>query len=148
RPHPRGGRHRDPALADPHLRRAHPGAATALGVTFVQGMAGALARLPTPVALRVGRRLGDLTSLAVPRRRSVVVKNIAQAFPELSEGARQRLARQSWQHIGMTIVELARVLARPLQATLDEMTIEGQEHIQQAMTEHGAALMLTAHLGN
>jgi KDO2-lipid IV(A) lauroyltransferase len=45
-------------------------------------------------------------------------------------------------------VELARLLARPLQATLDEMTMDGREHIQRAMTEHGRALMLTAHLGN
>jgi len=111
-------------------------------------VAGALARLPAPVALGLGRRLGELTALAVPRRRRVVLKNLAQAFPELSEEARQQLARHSWQHIGMTIVEMARVLARPLQATLDEMTMDGREHIQRAMAEHGAALMLGAHLGN
>jgi len=107
-----------------------------------------MARLPAPLALGLGRRLGELTALALPRRRRVVLENLAQAFPDLSADERRRLARQSWQHIGMTIVELARVLARPLQATLDEMTMEGREHIQRAMTEHGRALMLTAHLGN
>ena len=95
-----------------------------------------------------GRRLGDLTALALPRRRRVALENLAQAFPDLSADERRRLARQSWQHIGMTIVELARLLARPLQATLDEMTMDGREHIQRAMAEHGRALMLTAHLGN
>jgi KDO2-lipid IV(A) lauroyltransferase len=48
----------------------------------------------------------------------------------------------------MTVVELARLLARPLEATLDEMTLEGVEHLHAAMTAHGQALMLTAHLGN
>jgi KDO2-lipid IV(A) lauroyltransferase len=48
----------------------------------------------------------------------------------------------------MTIVELARVLARPLQTTLDEMTMDGGEHLHGVMAEHGRALMLTAHLGN
>jgi Kdo2-lipid IVA lauroyltransferase/acyltransferase len=106
------------------------------------------ARLPTAAALGLGRRLGDLTALALPRRRRVVLKNLALAFPELPAADRQRLARQTWQHLGMTIVELARLLARPLQATLDEMTLDGREHIQHAMTEAGGALILTAHLGN
>jgi Kdo2-lipid IVA lauroyltransferase/acyltransferase len=105
-------------------------------------------RLPTAAALGLGRRLGDLTAMALPRRRRVVLKNLALAFPELAPAARQRLARQTWQHLGMTFVELARVLARPLQATLDEMTLEGLEHIRNAMTGAGGALMLGAHLGN
>jgi len=48
----------------------------------------------------------------------------------------------------MTVVELARLLARPLEATLDELTVDGLEHLRAAMTSHGRALMLTAHLGN
>jgi Kdo2-lipid IVA lauroyltransferase/acyltransferase len=86
--------------------------------------------------------------MALPRRRRVVLRNLALAFPDLTADARQRLARRNWQHLGMTVVEMARVLARPLQATLDEMTMEGKEYIQGAMTQHGRALMLTAHLGN
>ena len=107
-----------------------------------------MGRLPAPLALGLGRRFGDLTAMALPRRRRVVLRNLALAFPDLPDDGRRRLARRSWQHLGMTVVEMARVLARPLQATLDEMTIEGQEHIQRAMTESGRALMLTAHLGN
>jgi KDO2-lipid IV(A) lauroyltransferase len=48
----------------------------------------------------------------------------------------------------MTVVELGRLLARPLQSTLDELTLDGVEHLQRVMDEHGRALMLTAHLGN
>jgi KDO2-lipid IV(A) lauroyltransferase len=111
-------------------------------------MAHAVGRLPAPLALRLGRRLGDLTAMALPRRRRVVLENLALAFPDLPADDRRRLARRSWQHLGMTTVEMTRVLARPLQATLDEMTMDGKEHIQSAMTTHGRALMLTAHLGN
>jgi KDO2-lipid IV(A) lauroyltransferase len=111
-------------------------------------MAGAMGRLPAPLALGLGRRLGDLTAMALPRRRRVVLGNLALAFPDLTAEGRRQLARRNWQHLGMTMVEMARVLARPLQATLDEMTMEGKEHIQGAMTEHGRALMLTAHVGN
>jgi KDO2-lipid IV(A) lauroyltransferase len=48
----------------------------------------------------------------------------------------------------MTVIELARLLARPLEATLDELSFEGLEHLRQAIGAHGRALVLTAHLGN
>ena len=104
--------------------------------------------MPAPVALALGRRLGDLTALALPRRRRVALANVAQAFPELSVTERRRVARRGWQHLGMTVIELARLLGRPLQATLGEMTLDGLEHLQIAMAEHRGALMLSAHLGN
>ena len=107
-----------------------------------------MARLPAPVALAVGRRLGDLTALALPRRRRIALANVAQAFPELSVAERRRVARHGWQHLGMTVIELARLLARPLEATLSEMTLDGLEHLQLAMAEQRGALMLSAHLGN
>jgi KDO2-lipid IV(A) lauroyltransferase len=100
------------------------------------------------VALVAGRRLGDLAHVALAGRRRATLANVALAFPELPPPARRRLARGAWQHLGMTLVELARLLDRPLDATLDELTIEGLEHIRGVMAEHGRALMLTAHLGN
>jgi KDO2-lipid IV(A) lauroyltransferase len=108
----------------------------------------AAARLPAPVALAVGRRLGDLTALALPRRRRVALANVAQAFPDLPVAERRRMARRGWQHLGMTAIELARLLARPLEATLGELTLDGLEHLRTAMADHRGALMLSAHLGN
>ena len=46
------------------------------------------------------------------------------------------------------VVELAALLARPLEETLGRIHIDGLEHVRSAMTEHGRALLLTAHLGN
>jgi KDO2-lipid IV(A) lauroyltransferase len=100
------------------------------------------------VALGAGRRLGDLVQLALPGRRRVAFANVAIAFPDLPAPARRRLARRAWQHLGMTLVELARFLDRPLDATLAELTLDGLEHIRAVMAEHGRALVLTAHLGN
>ena len=107
-----------------------------------------MARLPAPVALAAGRTLGDLASLILVRRRRVALQNLAIAFPELTAGARRRVARRAWQHLGMTMVELARLLGRPLEATLRELTVEGVEHLRAVMASHGRALVLTAHLGN
>ena len=114
----------------------------------MRGLAAAVARLPAPAALAAGRRFGDLASLVLATRRRATLANIASAFPELPSPARRRLARRAWQHLGMTLVELARLLDRPLDATLDELTLEGLEHVRAVMAEHGRALILTAHLGN
>ena len=139
---------RVPALPHSDRPRARPGAATALRIALAHLLAAAVARLPAPAALVAGRRLGDLAALALRRRRRVSLANVAVAFPDLTPAARRRLARRAWQHFGMTLVEVARLLDRPLEATLDELTLDGLEHLQRVMTEHGRALVLTAHLGN
>jgi KDO2-lipid IV(A) lauroyltransferase len=100
------------------------------------------------VTLAAGRRLGDLAHLTLAGRRRAALANLALAFPDLPRSAHRRLARRAWQHLGMTIVELARLLERPLDATLAELWIDGLHHIQSVMATHGRALMLTAHLGN
>jgi Kdo2-lipid IVA lauroyltransferase/acyltransferase len=115
---------------------------------IVRALAGAAGRLPEPVAYWLGRRLGDLMALWPGRHRQTVLDNLAVAFPELSLPARQRLARRSWQHLGVMSLELARLLARPLDDTLRTMSVDGQEHLETAMKDHGRALLLTAHLGN
>ena len=48
----------------------------------------------------------------------------------------------------MTLIELARLLGRPLDTTLERIRLEGVEHLRAVMAAHGRALLLTAHLGN
>jgi KDO2-lipid IV(A) lauroyltransferase len=82
------------------------------------------------------------------RRRRVALANLAVAFPELAPSERARIARAAWQHVGMMMVELARLLGRPIQATVDELVVDGLDRLRAVMREHGRALVLTAHLGN
>jgi KDO2-lipid IV(A) lauroyltransferase len=108
----------------------------------------AAGRLPLPVGLWLGRRLGDAAYAALGRRRRLALTNLARAYPALPPAARARLARRASQHLGMTLMELAGVLAHPLDATLTRIRLEGVEHLRAAMATHGRALLLTAHLGN
>lgn len=108
----------------------------------------AVGRLPLPAAAWLGRRLGDLSYVALRGRRKLTLANLRHAFPELSSADRRRLARRSWQHLGLTFVELCALLARPLDRFLQRVSLEGVEHLDAVMAEHGRALMLTAHLGN
>jgi KDO2-lipid IV(A) lauroyltransferase len=111
-------------------------------------LVGAAGRLPLSPALWLGRRVGDLAYILLSRRRRIALANIARAFPALPATDRRRLARRASQHLGMTMVELPRLLAAPLDATLARIELEGVEHLDDAMRAHGRVLILTAHLGN
>lgn len=115
---------------------------------IVRTLARTAGRVPEPVAYWLGRRVGDVMAAWPGRRRRTVLDNLAVAFPELAPATRRRLARASWQHLGVMTMELARMLASPLDATLRTLTFDGLEHLETAMKEHGRALLLTAHLGN
>jgi KDO2-lipid IV(A) lauroyltransferase len=84
----------------------------------------------------------------MPGRRRIALSNLGRAYPELPEAERRRLARRAAQHLGMTLVELPRLLTAPLEETLARIRLEGIEHLHAAMRTHGRALVLTAHLGN
>lgn len=115
---------------------------------IVRALAAAAGRLPEPFACWLGRRIGDIMAAWPGRRRRTALDNLAVAFPELPADTRRRLARASWQHLGVMSMELARMLTSPLEATLRTLTFDGIEHLDAAMKEHGRALLLTAHLGN
>jgi len=84
----------------------------------------------------------------MPGRRRIALSNLGRAYPELPEAERRRLARRAAQHLGMTLVELPRLLTAPLEETLARIRLEGIEHLHAAMRTHGRALVLTAHLSN
>jgi Kdo2-lipid IVA lauroyltransferase/acyltransferase len=104
--------------------------------------------VPLALALWLGRRVGDVVYTAMPRRRRIALSNLGRAYPELPEAERRRLARRAAQHLGMTLVELPRLLTAPLEETLARIRLDGIEHLDAAMQTHGRALVLTAHLGN
>jgi KDO2-lipid IV(A) lauroyltransferase len=96
----------------------------------------------------LGRRLGDLAFVVLVGRRRAALAHIALAFPAAAAPDRRRICRGSFQHLGLMFVELCAALVDPPQRTLDAVAVEGLHHLKQAMSQHGRALVLTAHLGN
>lgn len=86
--------------------------------------------------------------LALRRRRRVALDNLRLAFPHRTEEQRRRLARSSFQHLGLLFVELCGLLTSPLDRFLERVSVEGLEHLKTVMATHGRALVLSAHLGN
>lgn len=113
------------------------------------GLARFLRLLPLSTIEWVGRRLGDLAYSALRRRRAVARENLTLAFghersPEELEG----LCRQTFQHLGMTSVEVLSFLFPSPTFPLSRIRVEGLDHLRFAMDRGKGALLLTAHFGN
>jgi KDO2-lipid IV(A) lauroyltransferase len=124
---------------------SQPGVGARLLLSLVAALAG---RLPAAAAAWVGRRAGDAGFLVLRRRRRIALDNLAIAFPALSPAARRRLGRRSWQHLGLTVMEMCRLVARPVEATLEGIAVEGLHHLARAMEVHKRVILVSAHLGN
>lgn len=105
---------------------------------------------PLPIALAIGRRLGDLAHFVSPRRRAVALKNLKIAFGDaMTEEERRRIVRAAFRHFGMFVVESMafafqasdRVIRR---VDCDQRVLDG---IEQAMRAGGGCIVVTAHLG-
>jgi KDO2-lipid IV(A) lauroyltransferase len=82
------------------------------------------------------------------RRRRLALVNLARALPALGAAERRRIARASFQHLGMVATEACVVLRTPLDRVTAQIALEGMEHLRAVLDSHGRAILLTAHLGN
>ena len=123
--------------------------AASLGLWLLFPLAWLLAHLPARVGLAAGRRLGDVLWWVLPGRRAMALDNLQRSFGgERSPAEIRRLARRSFQHIGMNLVEVCRYFLRPTHVMLSRVRMEGREHLQAAASHGRGVLILTAHFGN
>ncbi len=105
-------------------------------------------RLSFPLASGLGRSLGSLAWALDGRHRRVAMKNLAIAFPGMSEARRQQLARAAFQQVGRTAIEM---LWSPSldRETLAQVTVfEGKQHLDEALAAGKGVLLISAHFGN
>lgn len=120
----------------------------ARGHVALRTIAALVAAMPDALTAWIGRRAGDVAYAVLVRRRRLADANVRIAFPELPARARRRLARQSFQHLGLVFLEGCAVVGRSLERITPTVTIEGVEHLRAVMERDGRALVVTAHLGN
>jgi Kdo2-lipid IVA lauroyltransferase/acyltransferase len=109
----------------------------------------AAGRLPPRVAVGLGAGLGELGYLALAGRRRVALANLETAFgPALAATDRRALARANFRHLGITALECCRLFFGRPGLMLDQVRIEGVEHIKAALADERGAFYLTGHFGN
>jgi Kdo2-lipid IVA lauroyltransferase/acyltransferase len=130
-------------------RRRHP-VLTAIGLGLLLPPAWVAAHCPSRIALWLGRRLGDLAWMLLPRRRAVTLDNLARVFAQERPTADlRRLGRRSFEHLGMNLIEGCVFFFRSQSVMRARLELTGVEHLDHAVRRSPkGALVLTAHYGN
>lgn len=101
--------------------------------------------LPHSAALAVGRVLGRAAHSIGAKRRAVVRRNIELCFPELTTDQRDDLAHKHFLALGMSIIEMGLGRWASDKHLLSITTIEGVEHVLDAVNEGKGVILLSAH---
>ena len=109
------------------------------------GLLRIICSLPHPVALAIGRGIGRLAHLVGGRRRAIVRRNIELCFPKLSLEQRDTLARQHFDALGMSLIEMGLARWASDRHLAGLTTIDGVDHVLQAVNEGRGVILLSAH---
>ncbi|MDH4109135.1 MAG: lipid A biosynthesis lauroyl acyltransferase [Gammaproteobacteria bacterium] len=101
--------------------------------------------LPFRVQIGLGKFLGRVLHRLAAKRRAITRRNLALAFPELSDDERNRLARAHFEALGASLMELGLGRWASDEKLLAITRIEGTEHIDKAVREGRGIILLSAH---
>ena len=107
------------------------------------------ARLPLSVNHALGIVIGTLFTWIPNKRIATCRTNIRRCFPELTRREQNRLVRRSMRHAGRAIVEAGRMWLRPPEENLALLkSVDGDEHIHDALANNRGVILATPHFGN
>ncbi len=103
---------------------------------------------PRPVAFFLARGYTRLLDAAIPRLRSVALRNLAMALPALDPRGRAAVVDGVFRSIARLLVSFARFPSIHHENLSQWIRLEGGEHFQKALKAGRGVLFATAHLGN
>lgn len=104
-----------------------------------------IAILPYRLQLLIGKLIGHAFYRIAKYRREVVKTNIALCFADLSEEKQEKLVRDHFHALGMSISETAISWWGKDKTLRKLVTFKGFEHVDKALEEGTGAIMLGAH---
>jgi Kdo2-lipid IVA lauroyltransferase/acyltransferase len=115
----------------------------------IRGAVAALRRLSFERASAVGEHIGMLGYRPLGIRRAVVERQVAAAFPGLTEPEVTRIARASYASLGRTTIETALLPTYSREQVLElvERT-EGWDLVENALAQGRGLMVVAGHLGN
>jgi KDO2-lipid IV(A) lauroyltransferase len=115
----------------------------------IRGSAAALRRLSFERAGAIGERIGMLGYKPLGIRRAVVERQVAAAFPGLTEAEVARIARASYASLGRTTIETALLPTYSREQVLSLVEeVTGWELVERALAQGRGCMIVTGHLGN
>lgn len=118
--------------------------------TFIIRIFGIAVRwLPKRYALMLGSGLGAFLYLVLKKRRRIALKNLQIAFSDaMSTDKRAEICRRSFQQVGKTAIEFLRFPKLTFDNVWEEVTVDGKEHLIQALDKGKGAIVFLPHFGN
>lgn len=112
---------------------------------FAIGLLRLSAYLPISVTQSVGSSIGMLIYRVTPSRRRVARINLKQAFPKFSKNEIDALNKKAFKSLGISIFEMGTAWFENSSVLAQQCEIEGKEHLEQAIKNHKAVILLTGH---
>jgi KDO2-lipid IV(A) lauroyltransferase len=104
------------------------------------------ARLPYSWLLFIGKSIGGVFFLLSVERRHIARVNIDLCFPELNEIERLRIRKNCFYNMGISVMETALAWWGPAEKIRALYRVEGLKHIEKAVSEDKAVLLLSGHM--
>jgi KDO2-lipid IV(A) lauroyltransferase len=101
--------------------------------------------LPVAWLPTLGAASGRGAFYVAAARRRIARTNIALCFPELSPEAQGRLTRESFEALGIGLVEILLAWLHPRRIPVARLQVVGREHLDAALAEGRGVVLLGAH---
>ena len=111
-------------------------------------LAALIGHLPVSGLEKIGRSLGHVAYWLDIRHRRIVRRNIAFIYPDWAPRQRRRLAKRTFQHLGIIVLEILQTPFLSRTKLVERVYIEGQDILLNAMNHPRGCLLFSAHLGN
>jgi Kdo2-lipid IVA lauroyltransferase/acyltransferase len=114
----------------------------------MQALLRSLQLLPPAGARHLARGLVRGFLAVLPKRRRLIDEQLAACFPTLSPAERQRLATQSLDHLAEGLLSFARMERMREDEMRSAVSVEGFDHLDEALRQGRGAITFTAHYGS
>ncbi len=101
--------------------------------------------LPFRAQMALGRALGRMAYLLLPKRRQIAARNIDVCLRDLPAEERARILVQHFESMGLSLVEMAMGWFGRAEAVRQRIDIEGAEHLEAALAKGKGVILFSAH---
>ena len=133
--------------AKPAARRGRSPARHAAELAAFRAAAAALAALPRPAARAAARAMARAVLAALPRRRRILRRNLAAAYPDATAAELDALARRSVASLGAAFADFLEVTGLSAEQIRERIAVEGEGNLRAARSLGRGVFLLSAHLG-
>jgi KDO2-lipid IV(A) lauroyltransferase len=101
--------------------------------------------MPYRLGVCAGRCLGYIAYTVLPRERNRALAHLSQVFTGKDRSWIERTARQSFIHLGQSLLEVMLISPRHLEEVVD---VQGEENLRAALSLNKGVVFVTGHIGN